>query len=468
MGDRLSARSGRSMQRNRERSIRAALVARCRSRVQGMMMRRPGPGPRVRRFVSLSVLVFLAGLLGPFLQMPYAMAAATCGSSSGHTICVTLPSTTLTGDVAITVTNTPNRGTVLYTWVPARALSGILLMTQDGRAGLTGNYSFTWPTTKYLDASGVLTVQISGGTAVTVDATLKNGNAKTIVYTPSDWQSFLPQPWTGASDPVVPGAGDGADGLSQSNQVASLIAGSNPPLALYLGDVYETGTYVENRNHYGQSSMDAPGAGTLWGAFAHVTQPTLGNHGSGSVAAFVDYWHQRPLYTSFDFGGVRFLGLNSTEYNGFQQDSAQYTFVQDQLATAPACVIAYYHHPALNVTTVNNKSFPMWQLLASGGADLVLNGHVHYMAEYEPLDANLQTSSQAHLVQLSAGAGGHTTAAKTPQGHMVWSPSTATPGAAFVTLVGAANGGTATSLGWQFKDSSGNVLRTGTVECNGP
>ena len=41
-----------------------------------------------------------------------------------------------------------------------------------------------------------------------------------------------------------------------------------------------------------------PGSSTLWGATADVTQPTIGNHENASTAPFIDYWHQRPLFTS--------------------------------------------------------------------------------------------------------------------------------------------------------------------------
>ena len=53
----------------------------------------------------------------------------------------------------------------------------------------------------------------------------------------------------------------------------------------------------------------APGAGTLWGAVADATQPTVGNHENLNKVAYMDYWHGRPLFTTFGFGGVLFLSL---------------------------------------------------------------------------------------------------------------------------------------------------------------
>jgi hypothetical protein len=134
--------------------------------------------------------------------------------------------------------------------------------------------------------------------------------------------------------------------------------------------------------------------------------------------------------------------------------------VRAALASAPPCVIAYWHIPVLR-SVVDTKRLPMWQLLAGNGGDLVVNGHVHAMSEYVPLDANL---APGHMVQLTAGAGGHKLARAKPDPRMAWSANN-TPGILLLTLNGAANGGTATSIGWSFLDTSGTVLRTGSVTC---
>ncbi|HKB37437.1 MAG TPA: metallophosphoesterase, partial [Gemmataceae bacterium] len=193
------------------------------------------------------------------------------------------------------------------------------------------------------------------------------------------------------------------------------------------------------------------------------TQPTLGNHETAHRVDWQDYWHQRPTFTSFTFGGVLFLDLDSNK--PFKAGSAQYSFVQNELATAPACVVAYWHTPVLTGDTISTGKQPMWSLLANNGGDLVLNGHQHSMSESVPLGANLQTPG--HMVQLISGAGGHSVGGAKTGTRIAWAKGQ-TPGVLYLTLNGAANGGTASSLTWRFKATNGTVLRTGSIGCSGP
>jgi hypothetical protein len=390
-----------------------------------------------------------------------------CGSSGSHTLCITLPSSTLTGEQTITVTNSPNNGKVIFNWIPSGQKKILLQTSFVSNPVRPQNYTFLWPTQKYLDASGVLRAQFGSTSAEAVDVpvTLANGNTTDFQHTPNDWQTYLPGSWTGSSDPVVAAAGDGASNEKTSNGIAASIASADPALFLYLGDVYEEGTFTEFRNHYGISSMDVPGGGTLWGSFADITQPTFGNHEVHNRPAFIDYWHNRPMFTSFTFGGVLFLDLWSGQTT-FQVGSEQYQFVQAQLASAPPCVVAFWHQPALGGSTVQSKILPMWTLLANGGADLSLHGDKHYLAEYQPMDGNLQTGAGAHMVEIISGAGGHSLSNTKLDPRLAW-PTTALKkgGAVYLTLVGAANGGQAQALSWQFRDSSGTVLRTGGTSC---
>jgi hypothetical protein len=412
------------------------------------------------------LLVIAGGLWAP--ASPAAATGPVCGTSGGHTLCISFPSDPLTGEQQVTVTNSPNNGKVIFNWIPNGQSKAILIQTSFvSNPARPQNYSFVWPTAKYLDATGVLRAQFGSTSATPVDApiTLSNGNVSDFQHTANDWQNYLPAPWTGANDPVVAAAGDGASNEKTSNGVAASIASADPPLFLYLGDVYEEGTFTEFRNHYGVSSIDAPGGGTLWGTFADVTQPTFGNHEVHNRPAFIDYWHNRPMYTSYRFGGVLFLDLWSST-TSFNATGAQYQWVQSQLATAPPCVVAYWHQPVLAGDATQTKILPMWQLLADNGGDLALNGDKHYMAEYRPMDAGLATGTGAHMVQLIAGAGGHALSNTKIDSRTAWPSSPIkTAGAVFLTLVGAANGGQATAVSWEFRNSSGGVLRSGSVTC---
>src|SRR2546427_19086 len=71
-----------------------------------------------------------------------------------------------------------------------------------------------------------------------------------------------------AGQPEIVGAvGSGADGAAGSNSVATQVRGWSPNLFLFLGDVYEMGTYEEFQNWYDPS----------WGPMRGVTNPVPGD-----------------------------------------------------------------------------------------------------------------------------------------------------------------------------------------------
>ncbi len=398
-----------------------------------------------------------------------AEAASNCGTSSAHTLCVTAAST-LTGEQTVTVTDSPNNGVVFATWVPSGG-TAVRLIQMYAPSPSTNDYSFVWPTQKYLDRSGTLSLQQGSisSAAVMIAVTLSNGNATDFQHNPNDWTSYLPAPWTGANDPHILAVGDGPSNEVTSNAMANRIAAVDPPLFLFLGDIYETGTFTENRNAYGVSNIDHPGQGTLWGATADTTQPTLGNHEKVNVPAWMDYWHGHPVYTSWTWGGVLFLDLNSSQ--NMTVAHAEYNYAQSVLNNSgnPACIVAIYHEPAVtsNTTIASNES-DMWKLLANNGVDLVLNGHQHNMQEYKPLDANFTAGTpNAHMVQLISGAGGHAMSSNSkvlPGARIAWSKGK-TAGLLDLTLDGARNGNAATGISWQWQDVNGNDLHDGSVDC---
>jgi hypothetical protein len=403
-----------------------------------------------------------------------------CGPSGGHTLCLTAPSDILTREVTITVTNSPNTGKVIFTWKPDNKKVATFLQTSFvSNPSRPQNYTFVWPTQKYPDAAGSLQAQF-GSTAseiVSIPLTLSNGGFQA---NPVDWSP--PAEWTGASDPVVAAAGDGASNEKSSNAVIDSIVKANPALFLYLGDVYEEGTYTEFRNHYGLSAVDDPTHnGTLWGRLAPITESVLGNHETHNQKAFFDYWHRSSVspWPMFEFGGVWFFDLWSAGTK-FQPGSAQYNDVQTKLQSLPqdACVVAFWHRPVLVGTQTRTALLPMWQLLANNGGDFVLNGDAHFMAQYNPLDADLQPDDpsssdppDAHMVQLISGAGGHAlaplAASKSDPARIAWTPTVKQSGAVYLTLNGAANGGTATSISFDFRDAAptANTLASGSVDC---
>jgi hypothetical protein len=424
-------------------------------------------GSSRKRLASLGIFSVLVA--ATVLIPANAEASSNCGNSNGHTLCVTAAST-LSGEQTVTITNAPNSGLVFATWIPS-GKAAIQLMQIFAPSPATNDYSFVWPTQKYLDGSGSLSVQAGsvGSAAVMIAVTLSNGNATDFQHNPNDWTNYLPAPWTGANDPHILATGDGPSDETVSNALANQIAAVDPPLFLFLGDIYETGTFAENLNHYGVSNIDHPGQGTLWGATADTTQPTLGNHEKVNIPAWMDYWHGHPVYTSWTWGGVLFLDLNSSQNMTATKPEYQYAKSVLTSPNAPACVVAMYHEPAVtsNTTIASNES-DMWKLLADNGVDLVLNGHQHNMEQYKPLDRNFTAgTSGAHMVQLIAGSGGHglTGVTNVPPGARIeWSKGK-TAGLLDLTLNGARNGNTATGIGWQWQDVNGNDLHDGSVDC---
>jgi hypothetical protein len=418
--------------------------------------------------VASGLALVLSAAIAVVPSSPVVAASQTCGASGGHTICISLASTTLSGSTIVTVTNSPNSGTIFVTWTP-NGKPATTLMQQLGPSALNGgaDYSFTWPTHKYLDATGALRVRYGGSnnTPVTVTVSLLNGNSTTIQKEPADWASFLPPTtWSGSSDPVIAAVGDGAYGTMLPQTVVASIAAANPAVFIYLGDVYETGTYTELYSHYGALALDGA-TGSQWGTLAAITQPTVGNHEKPSLAPWLDFWHQRPERVSFDFGGVRFIDVNSS--GNMSPGSSQYTFAQGLLGpSAPACVVGVWHIPPILKNTNKAKIVPMWSLLANGGGDLVLNGHVHANAEYKPMDGNLLAGQPgSHMVDLIAGSSGDSLGGAGTDPRLAWKPPGQPIAVLYLTLNGAANGGIATSISWKYVSPSGTILRTGTISC---
>lgn len=395
----------------------------------------------------------------------------TCGLSGTKTICVTVPGGGLTGHVPIKVTSSGSSGRVYVTWTPAGG-SPMALITKRGPSPSTNDYSFTWPTNKYVDGSGVLLVHADSPTnpPVSVTTTLANGNVSDFQHNPNDWSNYLPSPtWNAGRDPMVATVGDGASDEPEGNNLVQGIAASNPDLFLYLGDIYEEGTFTENLNHYGQNTMDG-GSGSLWGTLGAKTQPTIGNHEAGHLVDWQDYWHGRPLYDSFRFGNVLFLNLAS-DLASMAQGSAQYNYVKGILESPtsppPPCIVTFFHRPTLDDGGISSSRLPMWSLLTNNGGDLVLNGHSHSTVVHKPLNDQMQLPSpgQPTMVQMVFGAGGTGMGSGwADEPRIEWKVG-GTPGATYITLNGAANGGIPTSLTWVHKDTAGNVLRSGTRDC---
>jgi hypothetical protein len=113
----------------------------------------------------------------------------------------------------------------------------------------------------------------------------------------------------GAVEPpaIVWAVGDGADDSARSKALGARIASVSSDRFLYLGDVYETGTYTEFRRNTPRPTDDSS---------ADRADP--GNHEwPNRRAGYNRYWKEvrggrtKAPYYSFSVGGWQFLSVNS-------------------------------------------------------------------------------------------------------------------------------------------------------------
>jgi Calcineurin-like phosphoesterase len=192
---------------------------------------------------------------------------------------------------------------------------------------------------------------------------------------------------------VIWAIGDGADGDSNSQAVASMVAARRVDRLLYLGDVYETGTA-----HEFQANYDA-----AYHRFDAITAPTIGNHEWPNIATgYVPYWTAArgtppPLWYAFAASGWQLISLNSNA----PTSPDQLDWLRTQISQTPrygTCRIAFMHHPRFSAglhgdLTSLQDVFGELQ----GHASIVLAGHDHDMQRLRPVNG---------ITQYVDGAGG--------------------------------------------------------------
>lgn len=249
--------------------------------------------------------------------------------------------------------------------------------------------------------SGRAAVSLMFATGATSD--LSNGNSwqPTSGTTPASGQPF-----------VVAAVGDGAGGDATEGAVVDEIAGWNPNLLLYLGDVYQHGTTAEFTNYYDGSSF--------YGRFRSITDPTIGNHeyGGDSVggSGYFNYWQTTKHYYSFDAAGWHFISLDANNQwtgpgSGAGIGSDQYNWLKADLANdTAACTVAFWHQPLWNsgIEPPATNMQPIWNLLVVHGGVTVLNGHDHDYQRFPPMGSD-GTAMTNGVPEIVVGTGGHST-----------------------------------------------------------
>jgi hypothetical protein len=416
--------------------------------------------------VIIALIVFLSLTLTP-PQTPAHAQGAGCSTSSpvsaayAMTVCLTDPANgavlsgyaPVTATVSVTGANPGVQKLLFY-------LGGQYLLTD-----YTTAYTFILPTTKFVDGSRLLEVEAImrdgfTSTRAALNVTFNNGISEPPVNTNTFTISTGSTPASGRPF-ILAATGDGASGEPNADAVANMIAGWNPNMFVYLGDVYDDGTFTEFYNWYGSGA-------DRYSQFRAVTNPVVGNHEYGVEGAggYFDYFDNVPHYYSFNAAGWHIINLDSTSQFG-QTDpgTPQYDWlVADLTANTAICTIVNFHHPVYNIGPEGDatRMNQIWALLAQHGVDVVLTGHDHDYQRWQSLDGSGALASNG-ITQFVVGTGGHgiqdfvRTDSRVAVGFD-------TPPTAFGALRMELNpSGTA----FQFVNTAGATLDSGSIQCSG-
>jgi hypothetical protein len=391
-------------------------------------------------------------------QLQVTAACQTSGPAGGAytvTVCLTPSSgpvsgvVTVTADITVQGTN-PRTAKVLF------SLDGQYLLTD-----FQSPYTFSLPTDRFVDGTHVLEAEAwerDGFVAQHASVALAFQNG--VTQPPVNTNGFQPVSGTAPSSGsfVVAAVGDGAGGEASAAQVTSLIAGWNPSLFLYLGDVYEKGTPTEFFNWYGDPQSP------YFGRLRAITDPTVGNHEytANKAPGYFDYWNNAPNWYSVDTpAGWHIVSLNSNSAVSSSTTSAQYQWLAQDLAqnTKP-CTLVFYHHPLWNIGAepAATRMSAIWSLLAQKGVDVVLNGHDHDYQRWVPLDGS-GTADPAGVTEFVVGTGGHSLQSFLSSDNRVAAQASGQFGALRLEL----NAGGAS---YRYVTAAGSTLDSGAVSCS--
>jgi hypothetical protein len=264
-------------------------------------------------------------------------------------------------------------------------------------------FTFMLPTERWTDSDYRIEVDARFEDQYTTDmAGVPVATANGVTRMPFGTGRWIPHSVEGAGPVVVAAVGDGAGGLPEAGDVANLIEGWSPDMLLYLGDVYNTGSYTEFLNHYDP---------TL-GRMKDITNPVPGNHEGGSqFQGYRDYWDSNLHHYSTTAGRWRVIGLDSTErYGQTAPGTVQFEWLRSKLASDDdaGCTLVYFHEPRWGLVSAGDNAYlsDLWALLVAEDVDVVLTGHEHNYQRWTPMDAAGApvANGPMHFV---VGTGGH-------------------------------------------------------------
>jgi len=345
-------------------------------------------------------------VLGAGVVLPVPAAAAPCVTSgpaangASVTICLSepAPGALLVGDVRVSATVTTDPPTPVAS--VGFTLGGAYVLTD-----LKAPFTFILPSQRFpvgvttLDAVATLrTAPAFTSDPVGIDVGVGSASTGSGRFTPVD--PDVPADGT----VVVAAAGDGADGRTASRRVGDLILNWSPDLFLYLGDIYERGSWAEFRNWYGTK--------TYFGRLRSITNPTIGNHeyeDDPAAQPYFAYWGSPPHAYAVDTGNWRLISIDSTiAFDQVSPGTDQYAWLEDRLAGAGDCTLVYFHHSPLDLQDHEDtqRLADLWSLLASSGVDVVLSGHHHSYVRWQPLGPDRSVTADGATL-FTVGTGGH-------------------------------------------------------------
>ena len=216
-------------------------------------------------------------------------------------------------------------------------------------------------------------------------------------------------PVAGPDDVTFVGAGDiAACGSTGDEATAALIDGIAGTVYTTGDNAYETGTASEFANCYEPS----------WGRFKARTRPSVGNHeyGTPNASGYFGYFgaaagDPTKGYYSYDLGQWHIVVLNSncSEIGGCGVGSPQETWLrQDLAANTDSCTLGIWHEPRFNSGVGGGATFmvPLLQALYDDGAEIVLNGHMHFYERFAPQTPAGVANAITGIRQFTVGTGG--------------------------------------------------------------
>ncbi len=237
-------------------------------------------------------------------------------------------------------------------------------------------------------------------------------------------------------------------GFSAEYATADQVESMHPNLVALLGDEqYQVGKLSDF-----MASFDK-----TYGAFKFLERPAPGNHeyyaytkhgdneaGQNGAGYFAYFNGQdaggaiRPQgqagdynqgWYSYNLGNWHIISLN-IECNspafgnscdpstGVLGQETQW-LARDLAANHSACTLAYWHQPTFSATSSagdppyaafagaeGGAADTWWKLLYKNGADVVLNGHEHVYARFQPMNPSGQVDTRKGITQFTVGTGG--------------------------------------------------------------